>query len=229
MSNRLAGSSVYANMRRNRLNLRRKSTTQISHSAKSPGLIILSRSCILYSGIANIKCTVVIKAQDILVLLKLVAQRDQPWTYSQLAAELDLSSSQVHAAVRRIIRAGLALEESGRVQVHTRNVEEFMLHALRYISVPERGPKSRGMATLASAPPLASLFLDDEEPIVWPDPSGDSRGESLEPIYKSAPAAARRDPELYELLVIGDALRAGRARERQAAAKELKKKLRMYG
>jgi len=85
------------------------------------------------------------------------------------------------------------------------------------------------MATLTSAPPFSAMFLDEEEPVVWPDPSGDARGESLEPIYKSAPAAARRDPELYKLLVICDALRAGRTRERQAAAKELKKRLREYG
>jgi hypothetical protein len=85
------------------------------------------------------------------------------------------------------------------------------------------------MATLTSAPPFAALFVNDEEPIVWPDSSGDVRGESLAPIYKSAPRAARRDPELYELLVIADALRAGQARKRQAAVKELKKKLRKYG
>jgi hypothetical protein len=170
-----------------------------------------------------------LKAQDILVLLKLVARRDEPWTYSQLATELDLSSSQVHAAVRRIIRSGLALDENGRVRVHIRNLEEFLLHALRYVYVPERGPTSRGMATLTSAPPFSAMFLDSSDPIVWPDPSGDVRGESLKPIHKSAPAAARRDPKLYELLVISDALRAGRARERQAAAKELKKRLREYG
>jgi hypothetical protein len=85
------------------------------------------------------------------------------------------------------------------------------------------------MATLTSAPPFAALFLSGEEPIVWPDASGDLRGESLAPIYKSAPKAAKSDPELYELLVIADALRAGRARERQAAVKELKKKLQKYG
>lgn len=170
-----------------------------------------------------------IKAQDILVLLKLFTKRDETWTYSQLATELDMSSSQVHAAIRRIIRSGLALEKNGDVRVHTRNMEEFLLHALQYISVPERGPRSRGMATLTSAPPFASVFVGDEEPVVWPDPLGDARGDSLEPIYKSAPAAARRDSKLYELLVISDALRAGRARERQAAATELRKRLSEYG
>jgi len=170
-----------------------------------------------------------LKSQDILVLLKLVTQHDEAWTYDGLAGELDLSPSQVHAAIRRAIPSGLAIEENGRVRVNSRNLEEFLVHALRYISVPERGPKSRGMATLTSAPPFDSLFLSDEEKIVWPDPSGDLRGESLVPIHKSAPAAARRDPELYELLVIADALRAGRARERQAATKALKEKLRAYG
>ena len=205
------------------------SVTQFSHSANWTRLTIPADSGILYSGISNRVCKVALKAQDILVLLKLVAQRDERWTYSQLAAELDLSPSQVHAAVRRIVRSGLALDENDHVRIHTRNLEEFLLHALRYISVPEKGPKSRGMATLTSAPPFASLFLSEDEPIVWPDPSGEVLGESLAPIYKSAPAAAKRDPDLYELLVIADALRAGRARERQAAVKELKKKIRAYG
>lgn len=170
-----------------------------------------------------------LKSQDVLVLLKLVAQGNEPWTYNGLAAELDLSPSQVHAAVRRVVKSGLAYEADEQIRVHTRNLEEFLVHGMRYFFVPERGAKSRGMATLTSAPPFAALFIDSEEPVVWPDSSGDLRGESLAPIYKSAPKAAKSDPELYELLVIADALRAGRARERQAAVKELKKKLQKYG
>jgi len=170
-----------------------------------------------------------LKSQDVLVLLKLVALSDEPWTYNSLAVDLDLSPSQVHAAVQRAIKSDLAYEAGDRVRVHIRNLEEFLVHGMRYFFVPERGAKSRGMATLTSAPPFAASFLDSDEPIVWPDPSGDMRGESLAPIYKSAPEAARRDSELYELLVIADGLRAGRARERQVAVKELKKKLRKYG
>lgn len=170
-----------------------------------------------------------LKSQDVLVLLKLVALGDQEWTYNSLAADLDLSPSQAHAAVQRAIRADLANDSDGRVRVHARNLEEFLVHGMRYFFVPERGARSRGMATLTSAPPLAALFLDGEDPTIWPDASGDIRGESLAPIYKSAPIAARRDPALYELLVIADALRAGRAREKQVAAKELKKRLRRYG
>lgn len=170
-----------------------------------------------------------LKSQDILVLLKLVARGNEPWTYNGLAVELDLSPSQVHAAVQRAVRSGLAYEAGDQIHVHTRNLEEFLIHGMRYVFVPERGAKTRGMATLTSAPPFATLFLSSDEPIVWPDASGDLRGESLTPIYKSAPKAAKSDPELYELLVIVDTLRAGRARERQAAVTELKKKLQKYG
>jgi hypothetical protein len=170
-----------------------------------------------------------LKSQDLLVLLKLVARGNEPWTYNGLAVELDLSPSQVHAAVQRAVKSGLAYEADEQIHVHTRNLEEFLIHGMRYVFVPERGAKTRGMATLTSAAPFAALFLSSEEPIVWPDSSGDLRGESLAPIYKSAPKAAKSDPELYELLVIADALRAGRARERQAAVAELKKKLQEYG
>jgi hypothetical protein len=60
---------------------------------------------------------------------------------------------------------------------------------------------------------------------VWPDPEGEVRGEELRPLYRSVPEAARRDPALYELLALVDAIRAGRARERTIAIEELKRRL----
>ena len=45
------------------------------------------------------------------------------------------------------------------------------------------------------------------------------RGVTFEPLHKSAPAAARKDPALYELLALIDAVRDGRVRERKLAGK----------
>jgi DNA-binding NarL/FixJ family response regulator len=45
----------------------------------------------------------------------------------------------------------------------------------------------------------------------------------LAPLYPSVPSAARRDARLYELLVLVDAIRAGQAREREIAERELRK------
>jgi len=60
---------------------------------------------------------------------------------------------------------------------------------------------------------------------VWPYAEGAIRGEEFEPLYPSVPFAAQRDPKLYELLALVDAIRDGRARERSLAAKELESRL----
>ena len=50
----------------------------------------------------------------------------------------------------------------------------------------------------------------------------------IEPLYPSVPEAAMRDEELYQLLVIVDTLRIGRAREKEIAIKELRIRLDRY-
>lgn len=77
------------------------------------------------------------------------------------------------------------------------------------------------MPTAYSALPLSSHISSTGEPVVWPDPEGEMRGEALHPIHKSVPNAARKDPRLYEALALLDAIRSGRAREREIAAKLL--------
>jgi len=47
----------------------------------------------------------------------------------------------------------------------------------------------------------------------------------LEPLYKNVPYAALRDPALYELLALVDAIRDGRARERNLAERDLVRRL----
>ena len=45
------------------------------------------------------------------------------------------------------------------------------------------------------------------------------------PLYPSVPEAALKDEKLHELLALVDALRVGRAREKELAIRELKKRL----
>jgi predicted nucleotidyltransferase len=169
---------------------------------------------------------VTIKPQDILFLLKLVVLANKPWSFNKIAVELGMSSSEVHAAAQRAVAAGLATRDRGTIRPNLRNLEEFLLHGIRYVFVPEVGRLTRGMPTAYAAPPLAGhVVAGIEPPPVWPDPEGNQRGEAFSPLYKSAPGAAKRDPELYTLLALVDAIRGGRARERDIAIKELKKRL----
>ena len=90
----------------------------------------------------------------------------------------------------------------------------------------ERGGLTRGMPTAHAAPPLRDQLAASDAPApVWPDPEGTVRGEEFAPLYRSVPQAARADERLYELLALVDALRGGRARERELAVKELRTRL----
>ncbi|MDH5648180.1 MAG: hypothetical protein OEY67_00880 [Gammaproteobacteria bacterium] len=171
-----------------------------------------------------------LKPQDILFLLKLVALGKKQWSFNKLAIDLGMSASEVHAAAKRALAARLAVKENENIRPNIRNLEDFLLHGIQYVFVPDRGGLNRGMPTAyASAPIDAWLVEDNEPPPVWPDPEGEVRGESFSPLYKSGPVAAKNDPELYQLLALVDAIRGGRARERDIAKKELKKKLEHYG
>ena len=170
----------------------------------------------------------ILKPQDILVLFKLVARGARPWTFNELALELGMSPSEVHAAVKRAVRSRLAIESAGQIRPHIRNLLEFVEYGIQYVFVPEVGALTRGLPTAHAAPPMSKAFKDEELPPVWSDPEGEVRGLSFSPLYKSVPQAVRVDPELHELLAMLDAVRAGRAREKKWAIKELTKRLLRY-
>jgi hypothetical protein len=162
------------------------------------------------------------KSLDIVVLLKLLLSGENK-TYAELSKELGMSASEIHAAVRRSVDAGLIEFESRRPL--RKPLEEYLLHGIRYAFPAKRGAVARGIPTAHAAPPLVDQIGVDDLPPVWPDPEGHVKGYALEPLYRSAPKAAKRDPQLYELLALVDALRGGRARERKLAEEELKKRL----
>ncbi len=171
----------------------------------------------------------VLKPQDILVLLKFVTLGKQGWSYNTLAIELGMSPSEVHGAVKRALNANLAFQVNDRIEPNISNLNEFLIYGLKYVYIPDRGGMTRGVPTSYAGPPLnETLVQSSEPPPVWPDPDGNVRGEAFSPLYKSAPRAIRKDKQLYELLVLVDAIRGGRARERKIAIKEINKRLQRY-
>jgi hypothetical protein len=82
------------------------------------------------------------------------------------------------------------------------------------------------MPTAWAAPVISGKFdVSEQLPPVWPDPDCQVKGESVQPLYTSVPGAARRDPALYALLALVDALRIGRARERSLAEREISQRI----
>lgn len=152
--------------------------------------------------------------------------------YIPLGASLGLSLSEVHAAVRRLGESRLFDEETK--QVRRRPLLEFIVHGLPYVYPASPKEVTRGVPTAWAAPILASTTLGqissgDDLPPVWPHPDGKVRGRAIKPLYISVPDAVRKDPELYALLALADAVRVGRARERKMAQFELEKRLISHG
>jgi predicted nucleotidyltransferase len=168
----------------------------------------------------------ILKPQDILVLLKLVVIQGKPWSYNQLALDLGMSPAEVHAGVKRLLMAQLGANKDGKLTPDIQALSEFLTSRLRYVFVPERGELTRGMPTRYSALPLREMIAAPDEPIpVWPDPEGEARGVSFSPLYKSVPKAARADPALYELLTLVDAIRGGSPPESKLALQLLQDRL----
>ncbi|MGA8501890.1 MAG: hypothetical protein WB683_10100 [Candidatus Sulfotelmatobacter sp.] len=184
--------------------------------------------------IENVKT---LRPQDVIVILKLVANNNQAnWTYSELSKALSMSTSQVFRSVARAEAAHLLTVPPlpiGKVEgislfarPNLGNLTEFLVHGVKYCFPVERGAITRGVPTAHAASPLNQHIVQSSElPPVWPFADGRVRGNALLPLYKNAPEAALRDPRLYELLALVDAIRDGRAREREIAVQELSRRI----
>ena len=170
---------------------------------------------------------IVLRPQDLVVLLRLALTRGPAPSYATLAAELGMTASEIHAAVERAVAARLAHKDTGgKAAVIFAALRLFIQHGARYCFPVTRGSLTRGVPTGYAASPLKELIVPSADPLpVWPHINGTVRGVAFYPLYPSVPEAAGRNPALNELLVLFDAVRGGSARERALAVDLLEKRL----
>ncbi|MFZ1160181.1 MAG: hypothetical protein WAO10_20525 [Candidatus Sulfotelmatobacter sp.] len=172
-----------------------------------------------------------LKPQDVVLALKMLASDFNPWSYAKLGKELAMSPSHVFESVARAEAAHLIpffpsspMRRSSVPQPNRSNLKEFLIHGVKYAFPVERGGPTRGIPTAEAAPPLNQYFPESFPlPPVWPCSDNDersTRGLEFSPLYKNV-VTASRDRKLYELLALVDAIREGRAREREIAIREL--------
>jgi hypothetical protein len=181
-----------------------------------------------------------LKPQDIMMLLKILSIMTlskeghslEELTQNELARLLCISPSEVNAGIKRLVFSGLL----GPVQRSNRfiflpikaAVEECLVVGIRYFFPVQLGAYTRGIVTSYAAPIFEKLIVLGDDPVpVWPSGEGNQRGLALEPLYRSVPQSIIKHPDqlFYEMLVLIDAIRIGRARERNIAIKLLKEKI----
>jgi len=163
-----------------------------------------------------------LKPQDVVILLKIIAMGKENWFHHTLAQELGMSQSEVTQSLNRSKYAGLI--DNARKKVNRIAFNEFVLHGLSYVFPQQPGALVRGVLTAHSAEPLNKIIQSGEK-YVWPYAKGTERGQAIEPMYNTAVEASLKDPDLYELLALVDALRVGKVREKELAKKELEKRI----
>ena len=103
---------------------------------------------------------------------------------------------------------------------------EFLIFGLKYVFPAEPGAIAKGIPTAHSAIPIKEKIISSTESNVWANSNGNSRGQSIEPLYKTVPDAAMDDQAFYELIALVDTIRIGKAREVQIAIDELNVRIR---
>ena len=162
------------------------------------------------------------KAQDVVILLKIIALENDNWQQLPLAFSLKMSQSEVSQSVARSKFAGL-LDDTGK-RVMRQALNDFLQYGLSVVFPVKPGAIVRGIPTAHSAAPL-NLEISNGENYVWPFAMGGVRGHGIIPLYTSVPQAALEDEKLYELLSLVDALRVGKAREKNLAVQELNRRI----
>lgn len=166
-----------------------------------------------------------LKAQDILVLLRLLIwENNKAWSYAKLAKELGMGASEVHSSIKRAERVDLIDPLTRRPKRDS--LLEFLVHGLRYVFPAEILGRGKGMPTAHFVDALKNqLIIEKGDNYVWPVRGATLEGIQITPLYAAAPKAAKRSKDLHELLALVDAIRVGKARERELAVKELTKRI----
>jgi hypothetical protein len=132
-----------------------------------------------------------------------------------LAYSTGLSVGECHNAVRRLRIARLLLPDDRRPP--TELLHQFLVHGATFAFPAMLGAPAVGVPTGISSPAFRAI-AESSEGFVWPDADGTVRGQSVVPLFPAATNLPGRNPSLYDLLTIVDAIRIGSARIRKIAA-----------
>lgn len=152
------------------------------------------------------------------------------YTARSLERETGISKTQINLILNRCYDVGLAKKDRhlGVPRANTRALFDFIVHGIKYVFPAKPRELTRGVATGFAAPVLKDKLLSAGDFIlVWPDAKGDTKGQMVEPLFKSVTFAIKHDPHMYALLALVDAIRLGQPREANLARELLADQLKV--
>lgn len=156
-------------------------------------------------------------------------QIEERYSLRNLESMTGVSKTEISASFKRSKKAGLLISDrvSSLPRVNQKGLLEFIVYGLKYVFPVSPGPVVRGIPTSFAAPVMMGKIMSGGDLIyVWQDARGSSKGQMVEPLYKTVPKAVKQDAYLYELLALIDALRLGSPREISIAKDMLERLMR---
>lgn len=160
------------------------------------------------------------RPQDVAILLKIVAAKNEYTQLAKLSNSLFISLSEISESLNRSQIAGLLDQDKKRI--NRNNLFEFLEHGVRYVFPQKPAGMVRGIVT-AHSHPFMKKSITSETNYVWPDIKGETIGLQIEPFYPKQVEAVKEDPLFHKLLALVDVIRVGKVREIKLAVGELKK------
>lgn len=160
-----------------------------------------------------------LKRQDVVLAIHLLSDskfRKQ----KDYAVELGLSQAEISASLKRLVYAGLV--DKVLLLPYRENLEEFLVHGLKYVFPAEYEVVGKGVPTGSSFSPLNDKMKSSSLPMVWKCADGNVRGQGVKPLIPSVPSIVKDNIKLHERLALVDSIRTGKPRERQLAISLLK-------
>jgi hypothetical protein len=151
-----------------------------------------------------------LKPQDICIGLQLVLTPEAG--FRELADSVGLSLGETHNSVSRLDIARLVMPH--RRAAHIAPLLELIIHGVPYVFPAHLGSDVQGVPTAWSGPALRDQ-IHSPVVVVWPSEHGMVRGNGIAPLYNHAAELPSHNPALYRWLTLVDAIRVGRARERE--------------
>ena len=159
------------------------------------------------------------RPQDVAILLKITALKDENFQLTKLAFSLYISASEVSESLNRSRLAGLI--DYNKMKVNKQSFLEFLEFGLKYVFPQQPGTLTRGIPTAHSHAFMKKVF-SSEINYVWPTIKGEVLGLAIEPLYPKQIEAIENDSDYYKLLALVDVIRVGKIREVKFAITGLK-------
>src|ERR1700677_4418732 len=98
-----------------------------------------------------------LKPQDCVILIKLLANPAVDWSQRQLAEGLCISLTEINAGIKRLCEAGLLRKDNqSKLYPNINAAEEFLVSGIKFFFPAKLGEYTRGVPTAIGAP----LFHD---------------------------------------------------------------------